>query len=75
MYRKLKEIRYRNHYTAREVSEKVGISKAFYCQIENRKRRLSYELAIKIAKVFNVKPDYFFYDDTLSSIENVEKEN
>lgn len=75
MYRKLKEIRYRNHYTAREVSEKVGISKAFYCQIENRKRRLSYELAIKIAKVFNVKPDYLFYDDTLSSIENVEKEN
>jgi len=75
MYRKLKEIRYRNHYTAKEVSEKVGISKAFYCQIENRKRRLSYELAIKIAKVFNVKPDYLFYDDTLSSIENVEKEN
>lgn len=75
MYMKLKEIRYRNHYTAKEVSEKVGISKAFYCQIENRKRRLSYELAIKIAKVFNVKPDYLFYDDTLSSIENVEKEN
>ena len=75
MYMKLKEIRYRNNYTAKEVSEKVGISKAFYCQIENRKRRLSYELAIKIAKVFNVKPDYLFYDDTLSSIENVEKEN
>lgn len=75
MYNKLKEIRYKNHYTAKEVSEKVGISKAFYCQIENRKRRLSYDLALKIARVFNVKPDYLFYDDTLSSIQSEDREN
>ena len=75
MFGKLKEIRYKNNYTAQEVSDIVGISKAFYCQIENRKRRLSYELAVKIASVFNVKPDYLFYDDTLNSIKDSEKEN
>ena len=66
MFKKLKETRYRNHMTAKEVSEKVGISKAFYCQIENGKRRMSYDLAIKIASVFKVKPDHLFYDDMVS---------
>ncbi len=59
--------------TAKEVAEKVGISKAFYCQIENRKRRLSYITAIKIADVFGVKPDYLFYDDTCKFMD--EKKN
>jgi len=63
MYKKLKDFRYKNHITAKSVSESVGISKAFYCQIENGQRRMSYELAIKIASVFGVKPDYLFYDD------------
>ena len=69
MYKKLKEMRYKNGLTAREVAERVGISKAFYCQLENRKRRLSYETAIRIANVFNVKPDYIFYDDTIKENE------
>lgn len=65
MYKKLKEIRYKNGLTAKEVAERIGISKAFYCQLENRRRRLSYETAIKIANVFNVKPDYIFYNETV----------
>lgn len=72
MYEKLKEMRYKNGYTTNYVSKKIGISKAFYCQIENRKRRLSYDLALKIASFFNVKPDFLFYDDTLKTME---KEN
>lgn len=67
MYNKLKEIRVKNNMTLVDVASRVGISKAFYCQIENGKRRLLYETAIKIAKVFNVKPDYLFYNDTLNS--------
>lgn len=68
MYNKLKEIRYKNNMTLQYVANKVGISKAFYCQLENGKRRMLYETAIKIAAVFNVKPDYLFYNDTLSSL-------
>ena len=74
MYKKLKETRYRNRMTSKEVSERVGISKAFYCQIENGKRRMSYELAIKIASVFKVKPDYLFYDDMVSSMNKSSEE-
>ena len=72
MYNKLKMMRIKNKLTAREVAERVGISKPFYCQLENCKRRLSYDTAIKIASVFNVKPDYLFYDETLDNMKNVD---
>ena len=68
MYSKLKKIRIKNNMTLVDVANRVGISKAFYCQLENGKRRLLYETAIKIASVFNVKPDYLFYNDTFNSI-------
>ena len=67
MYSKLKEIRIKNNMTLVDVASRVGISKAFYCQLENGKRRLLYETAVKIASVFNVRPDYLFYNDTVNS--------
>ena len=72
VYNKLKMMRTKNKMTTREVASRVGISKPFYCQLENCKRRLSYDTAIKIASVFNVKPDYLFYDETLDSMKNVD---
>ena len=63
MYTKLKEKRSAKKYTNKIMAEKLGISKAFYCQIENGSRRLSYEMAVKIANIFNIKPDSLFYDD------------
>lgn len=59
----LKELRYREKYTTKVMSEKLGISKPFYCQLENRTRRLSYQMAIKIAAIFGSKPDEIFYAD------------
>lgn len=73
MLKKLKEKRYSKEITTKEISEHLGISKAFYCQIENGKRRLSYEMAIKIANFFNVKPDSLFYEDVNKYMENNEK--
>ena len=63
MFKKLKDIRLKKGMTLQEMADKVGISKAFYCQLENGKRRLSYDTAIKIASVFNKTPDDLFYDD------------
>lgn len=63
MYKKLKELRIKNKYTTKMMSEKLGISKPFYSQIENQNRRLSYEMAIKIANIFKMKPDDIFYND------------
>lgn len=60
---KLKKIRRKNNYTCQMMSEKLNISKPFYWQIENGKRRLSYEMAIKIAAIFNMRPDDIFYSE------------
>ena len=62
MHQKLRELRTNNHYTTQQMATEVGISKAFYCQLENGKRRLSYDNAVKIAAIFNKKPDEIFYE-------------
>ena len=72
VYGKLRKLRVSKKISTREMAEKIGISKAFYSQLENGKRRLSYETAIKIAAVFNVKPDCLFYDDMVNDMKNVD---
>lgn len=58
----LKEKRISAGYSCRKMAMKLNISKTFYWQIENNQRRMSYEMAVKIAKVFNMKPDDLFYN-------------
>ena len=45
------------------MAEQVGISKSYYSMIENDKRGLSYINALKIAAVFDMKPDDIFYEE------------
>ena len=61
--KKLKELRIKNNLTINEISKQIGISNTYYSQIENDQRRLYYELAIRIAKIFNKKPDEIFYEE------------
>lgn len=63
MNKKLRKLRYENGYTTKDMAEKLNISKAFYCQLENNKRTLSYKMAFRMAKIFNIKPDELFYED------------
>lgn len=65
-FKTLKEIRKNNNLSSKDMAEKLCISKAYYSQIENRTRRLSYDMAIKISEVFNSKPDKIFYEDSKS---------
>ncbi|MEG2322180.1 MAG: helix-turn-helix domain-containing protein [Bacilli bacterium] len=60
---KLKEMRYENKYTTKDMALKLGISRPFYSQIENERRNLSYKMALNIAAVFKMKPDDIFYDE------------
>lgn len=66
MYQKLKDLRKKKKYTTAIMAEKLEISKPFYCQIENQTRRLSYDMAVKIANVFGVHPDSIFYQDHIN---------
>ncbi len=59
---KLRELRTARGYTYDKFGKMLGISKTFYWQIENRKKRLSYEMAVKIALLLDTKPDELFYD-------------
>ncbi len=61
---KLKKIREKNNYTYQDMADKLGICKAYYWQLENGNRNLYYDLAKKIAKIFNLKPDDLFYEET-----------
>ena len=60
---RLKQLRQEKGLTVKEMADKLNISKAFYSQLENSKRNLSYIMAIKIAAIFNKKPDSIFYED------------
>lgn len=64
---KLKAIREMQNLTYQEVADKVGISKEYYWMIENGKRKLSYDLAVKIANVFDQSPDEIFLHNELTT--------
>ena len=67
----LKKYRIKKKLSYQAMGNLLGISKTFYWQIENHKRRLSYERAIEIAKIFNVKPDELFYEDIKRQEQNI----
>lgn len=60
---RLKEYRLKFRYSHRQMAELLGISKTFYWQLENNKRRLSYDMAVKMANIFEVTPDHLFYEE------------
>lgn len=60
---KLREYRVKYGYSCQYMANQLNISKSFYWQIENNYRRLSYDLAIKISSIFNLKPDDIFYEE------------
>lgn len=61
--KKLKELRKAKNLTHQMMANSLNISKPFYWQIENNKRRLSYDMAVKIADILNTKPDEIFYQE------------
>ncbi len=61
--KELKDMRMKNNFTCEYMANHLKISKPFYWQIENGKRRLSYKMAVKIAKIFGCKPDDIFYNE------------
>lgn len=58
---KLKQIRKENKYTIYDMAKILKITPSFYSQIENKKKRLFYDMAFKISAIFNMKPDDIFY--------------
>lgn len=60
---KLKDLRLQNKFTNQFMADMLGISKPYYWQLEHDQKRLSYDMAIKIANIFHLKPDELFYEE------------
>ena len=60
---KLKELRNEFGLSCDDMAKRLNISKSYYWQIENQNRRLYYDVAVKIAAIFKLKPDDIFFDD------------
>lgn len=69
--KKLREVRFANNKTLQQVADEIEVSKPYYWQIENGKRGLSYELAVKISSVFNMNPDDIFLPEELTKSEQM----
>lgn len=64
-YKKLESKRLEYGYTYQQMADMIGVCKSYYWQLEHNNRRLFYDVAKKIASIFNLKPDDLFYDDSL----------
>ena len=60
---KLREYRLKNKFTNQSMADFLGISKPYYWQIEHNQKRLSYDMAVRIADIFDLKPDDLFYEE------------
>ena len=58
----LEKLRLKYNYSYQQMADMLKISKSYYWQIEHNNRRIYYDLAIKIAKIFHKRPDEIFYD-------------
>ncbi|MGM1371940.1 helix-turn-helix transcriptional regulator [Bacillus cereus group sp. BceL291] len=57
-----------------EVAKKLDISSNYYCEIENGKKNPRWNIAMRIAEFFGVSVDNFFYNPTLVSRVEGERE-
>lgn len=51
-----------------DVARELNVSKAYVSMIETGKRSLDYEMAILMARIFNIRPDEIFFEDVVKSI-------
>ncbi len=57
---KLVRLRKAKKITLKEMGEYLNVTSSYYSQIEKKKKRLYYDMAIKIANYFGKKPDELF---------------
>jgi len=63
---KLKEVRTEKGISYQEMASKLDVTMQFYWMIENGKRKLSYEMAVKIAAILESTPDQIFLNPNVT---------
>lgn len=62
----LKVLREKKNISYQSMADNLDVSFQYYWMIENGKRGLSYEMAIKIAQVLGTTPDKIFLNNDLT---------
>lgn len=62
VYKNLEKKRKEKKYSYQEMAQELNISKCYYWQLEHKRRKLYYDMAQKIANIFELKPDDLFYE-------------
>lgn len=57
-YRRLRDLREDSDLTQNQLVEILGMHKTTYTNYEQGKREIPFELAIRLAKIYNVSLDY-----------------
>ena len=52
VHRKIKQYRKKKRLTMRQVAEELGITESCYCLYENGKRKPSFDVLVKLAKIY-----------------------
>lgn len=61
---KLILLRNRYGFSQKKMADILGITQAYYSQLENGNKKLFYGLAKRISAVFGLKPDDIFYPES-----------
>lgn len=59
--KKLRELRKKEGYSIYDMASMLEITPSFYSQLENGKRRLFYDMAVELSRIFHLRPDDIFY--------------
>ncbi|MCT4662306.1 MAG: helix-turn-helix transcriptional regulator [Tissierellales bacterium] len=60
-HKAIKDICNRNNVTLAELGKNIGKSRQYMSELSRGNIRLTYEMAVKIALFFNMKPDDIFF--------------
>ena len=60
METKLREIRTKHNMTLEDLGGRLGKSKQYMSELERGNIRLTYDMAVRIARVFDTTPDNLF---------------
>ncbi|NLY48413.1 MAG: helix-turn-helix transcriptional regulator [Clostridiales bacterium] len=57
---KLKALRKSNNMTQKDLADRIGVSKSIISSYESGTRYPSYDVLVKMARIFHVSTDYLF---------------
>lgn len=63
----LKVLREKKNFSCKYMANRLEVTVPYYWMIENGKRGLSYEMAVKIARILDTTPDNIFLTTNLTT--------